>query len=60
MWDGACRFDRAIKAFVKRCKEGRKPGFPRTGGGASRYRMPLHLWWSLPVPRAGASGGGCG
>ena len=41
------RFDRATKAFYKRCKEGRNPGFPRF--------KPRHRWRSVEIPDASAS-----
>ena len=41
------RFDRATKAFYKRCKEGHNPGFPRF--------KPRHRWRSIEIPDASAS-----
>ena len=37
-----CRFDRVGAAFYRRCKEGKKPGFPRF--------KPRHRWRSIKIP----------
>ena len=42
-----CRFDRATRAFYKRCAEGKKPGFPR-------YK-PRHRWRTIEIPDASTS-----
>ena len=42
-----CRFDRATRAFYKRCAEGKKPGYPRF---KSRHR-----WRTIEIPDASAS-----
>ncbi len=42
-----CRFDRAARAFYKRCAEGKKPGFPR-------YK-PRHRWRTIEIPDASTS-----
>ena len=39
-----CRFDRTVQSFYKRCKEGRKPGFPRF--------KPYRRWRSMEIPDA--------
>ena len=42
-----CRFDRAARAFYKRCAEGKKPGFPRF--------KPRHRWRTIEIPDASTS-----
>ena len=39
-----CRFDRAVRAFYKRCKEGKNPGHPRF--------KPSRRWRSIEIPDA--------